>query len=275
LLKIINIINFFCKEIKKIVSFNTFVLSFYNYYFVLVKINNIMKIIPKIVILFTLMLVSTVYSQNCRFYIPLEENKGFKYKSYDVNDQRQGSQEKVIKNVISVNDHSIATIISKYFDKEDRIQHEGDFTLKCTDDETIIDIKSILDPSIMERYSDMNISMETKDIIIPTYLDIGQNLPDANMHIKISIGDVAISNINFDLQDRKVDSKESITVPAGTFDCYKISYNSKMKSESMGIPVELSIKHVEYHAPNVGMIRSETYDENGNLQGYTILNQIL
>jgi len=100
-------------------------------------------------------------------------------------------------------------------------------------------------------------------------------LPDANMHIKISIGDVAISNINFDLQDRKVDSKESITVPAGSFDCYKISYNSKMKSESMETPVELSIKHVEYYAPNVGMIRSETYDKNGDLQSYTILNKIL
>jgi len=72
--------------------------------------------------------------------------------------------------------------------------------------------------------------------------------------------------MNVWITNRKVEAIEDITTPAGTFTCYKISSDVETK-----MMMKISIKSVEWYAKNVGTVRTESYNNNGKLTGYTLL----
>jgi hypothetical protein len=74
------------------------------------------------------------------------------------------------------------------------------------------------------------------------------------------------------ITDRKVVGKESVTTPAGTFDCFKITSNSTIKTKTVvGITMEFSA--IEWLAPKAAIVKSESY-KKGKLQGYTLLTKL-
>jgi len=48
------------------------------------------------------------------------------------------------------------------------------------------------------------------------------------------------------VKDRKVEAKESITSEAGTWDCYKITYNIESKIAIMGAGVPMNLQATEW-----------------------------
>ena len=235
-----------------------------------------MKLTKKLSLVFALILIGAVtYSQNCNFYIPLQENKGAVYKNFDANGVLQGSQEMKILEVAKHSEHIEATISSKQFDSNERLIHQGDFSVKCADNKIVIDITSILDPSMMDGFEDMEIRMETDDIVIPTDLSVGQKLPDARVNMKVSTAGMIITDLTFTLKERKVLSKEEVNVPAGSFEAYKIVYNFIIETKAMGMDSKLEFKNIEYHSADIGMVKSETYDQTDEIISYTVLNKIL
>ena len=74
--------------------------------------------------------------------------------------------------------------------------------------------------------------------------------------------------MEFNITDRKVEGKEMVTTPAGTFDCYKISYNTRLK-----MLINMTYINVEYLSENYGVVRTETYKSKGNLVGYSLITQ--
>jgi hypothetical protein len=75
--------------------------------------------------------------------------------------------------------------------------------------------------------------------------------------------------LTFNITDRKVEGKESVTTPAGTFECMKISYNT----HSQMMIANTQFTNVEYLSKDSGAVRTETYRSNGNLVSYTILTK--
>jgi hypothetical protein len=69
--------------------------------------------------------------------------------------------------------------------------------------------------------------------------------------------------------NRKVEAIENITTPAGSFECSKITYNIDTK---VGLSVKLT--GIEWVSKNVGVVRSESYNTKGKLQGYTLLTSL-
>lgn len=47
--------------------------------------------------------------------------------------------------------------------------------------------------------------------------------------------------LTLDVINRKVEGKEKITTPAGSWDCYKITNSTKMKIKVMGIGMPINI----------------------------------
>jgi hypothetical protein len=90
---------------------------------------------------------------------------------------------------------------------------------------------------------------------------------DVNMNTGIK------ANINFKEINRKVDSKESITTPAGTWEAYVISYEGNMRTKMgpIGIPFNFTAK--EWFVPGIGIVKTETYSK-GKLAGSTMITSI-
>jgi hypothetical protein len=97
----------------------------------------------------------------------------------------------------------------------------------------------------------------------------GDLLKNGDMKIAFSSGGMTIMNMSFSVTNRKVEAVESVTTPAGTFDCYKISFDVATK-----MMVNVKTKGVEWYAKGVGMVKTETYSTDGKLLGSNILTSI-
>jgi len=71
------------------------------------------------------------------------------------------------------------------------------------------------------------------------------------------------------IYDRKVEAIEDMTTPAGTFSCYKMT--STIETKTMFTVI---VKSTDWMAKKVGSVRSETFDKNGNLTGYSVLTSM-
>ena len=103
---------------------------------------------------------------------------------------------------------------------------------------------------------------------IPAELKVGQQLDDGNMEITAKNGPMPI-NFTFEMTDRKVEGKQSVETPAGTFDCFKVSQKTKSKM----MISSSKFRTVQYIAEKYGPVKSETYKSNGNLMGYSLLTR--
>jgi hypothetical protein len=218
--------------------------------------------------------LSQVSANDCNFYIPLVENSGMEFQNFNHRNRLQGSQKVTVKKVEQTGSQVIATMNNSIFDDRNREIHQSDYQIKCDGNHMMIDIKSLIDPNMLAGFKNMEIQMETDDILIPNRLSVGQTLPDSRMMMKVKTGNVTFADITLEMVNRTVTSKESITVPAGTFDCFKITYELLTVTSTMGIPLRVNARVVEYHSPNKGPVRSETYDSRDRLQGYTVLSNV-
>jgi hypothetical protein len=78
------------------------------------------------------------------------------------------------------------------------------------------------------------------------------------MDMDIDNGSGMKQSVNMEIKDRKVEGQEKITTPAGSWDCFKISYHGKMKIKTMGIGVPVNLDGVEYFAPGFGIVKTES-----------------
>ncbi|MFN6946886.1 MAG: hypothetical protein ACK4ND_18215 [Cytophagaceae bacterium] len=160
--------------------------------------------------------------------------------------------------------------------QKDKKEADVEFKVLCDGEKVMIDFQSLLASSgMMEAYKGMKATVEGDYLDLPNVLTVGQNLKDGNMVIKISTEEGGeMATINMSIRNRKVEAKEKITTPAGTFDSYKISYDVIVETLVMGVKMPGGThKTVEYVSKGTGMVRTESYNKNGKLTGYTVLTK--
>lgn len=90
-------------------------------------------------------------------------------------------------------------------------------------------------------------------------------------------------------RNRKVEAFEQVETPAGTFDCYKISYellipsaydtysvtviDGMVSSESVTPPADV-YKFADWISPKVGLVKREKYNNRGKIEEVMILDSI-
>ena len=230
----------------------------------------------KIIIFSLIFLITTALTnaQDCGFYIPLEVGKGMQFQNFNNRDRLQSSQDVIVKSIERKDGMLTAVMNTTAYDQRNREQHQAAFNVSCSGNELSIDLQSVLDPNMLAGFKGMEIQMESSGMIIPTNLSAGQSLPDAQLNMKVLTGNVTFSDITLSISNRKVESRETIEVPAGTFDCFKVSYDLEIVTRTMGIPITARSKTIEYHAAGQGVVRSENYDSRDRMQGYTVLSKV-
>lgn len=214
---------------------------------------------------FTLILLlwlgwSSAWAQ-CNPFYNLKEGSEWELTSYDTKDKVTGRQVNTLKSIEETADGWNAVVYFKNYDKKDKLVYEKEIEMECANGVIKLDMERFIPEESLQAFKDMDMTIEVDNLEIPSDLDVGKDLDDGAIHIKS-----AIMNMSIDVTDRKVESKEDITTPAGTFDAYKILYTVKTK-----MIMNAEAQGVDYIAENVGLVKSETYNKNGKLKGYTLL----
>jgi hypothetical protein len=208
-------------------------------------------------------LATVVKAQDCPSYYPDRENAQMEYKQYDKKGKLSGSSIQKIVSIKKTASSVVTEISAEHFDDKGKSQGTVNLKARCEGGIFYIDMKNFMAQPAGE---DAQMSIEGGNLEMPSNMKAGDMLKDGNMKMSIAAGAMTM-NTTIAITNRKVEAVESITTPAGTFECYKISYD--IATKMMGINSKL--KGVEWYAKNVGMVKSESYSSDGKLMGSTVL----
>lgn len=223
-----------------------------------------------IIIMLGLLALSLAGESNCEVYIPIEVGTKITYQNFNHKDKLEGTQKMEIKNVEKGENKLSITAHMELLDDKGEMTYDDDFKYYCENGIFHIDMENMLPAETMEAYKDMEVSVEQSELTIPASIEPGMTLDDAKLTMKVSTNGIAIMSMDVNITDRKIEAKETITTEAGSFECYKLTYNTSSK---MGF-VNVSTSSIEWFSPNVGMVRSETYDKKGKLESYSVLTSL-
>lgn len=221
-----------------------------------------------LLVLITFFAIS-IKAQTCESYYPQEVGKTYIYTDYDKKDKVIGITEKTVveKNTIKGGIEVKMSEISK--DKKGKQTSTREYIVKCVNGNFSMDMESFLNQEQMEAYEEMELEVIADDLTIPESAKVGDELNNGEVIANISNNGVRVMSMTVTISDRKVESKESITTNAGTFECLKISSNVNLK---MFITFKTTL--TEWYAKDIGVVKTESYSNKGKIISKTILTDI-
>ncbi len=222
----------------------------------------------------TILFVNSIIAQDgCSPYYPLKKGVEYDMESYDTKGKLQSKSVNKIIDSKEIANGMEATISSEVMDKKDKPINNAEFTFKCQNGVFSVDMQSFLDQSQMSAYEGMDVKVDAEYLDIPGNLEKGQKLKDGYIKLTMGNGGATLMTMTVNITNRMVEGKESITTPAGTFDCSIISYDVESVMGAM-MPIKIKASSKEWYSEGVGMVRSESY-RKGKLQGYTLLTRMV
>jgi hypothetical protein len=218
--------------------------------------------------LFSLLALTTL-AQDCALFFPFEKGKVRVMEEYNAKDKLQGKSRQEVINTRSEGGLVVATIKMTHTDDKDKNEMLSEYDVSCDGGIFKMAITAMVPSESIEGFKSMEMTMDAKDLEMPTALEVGLTLPDGSLTIKGGMNGMTMMTMTVEITNRKVEGKESVTTAAGTFDCFKISETSSMK---MGF-MNQTTSSIQYFAPKYGVVKSEHYDKNGKLTGYSIMTQ--
>lgn len=218
--------------------------------------------------LFALLFVTTGMAQDCIFFFPQTEGTRMVKKNYDANGNLRGVMTYTIDEIDNYPSGMVVEAEYIFKDSTGTVYDRGDLEAFCQNGEFFMEMKEVFsNPSFVStRQTDVvstdavmnypNVSTSTNDTI---YFD--------DAYVQIYSKKNRGNRKNVTVYDREYVTTEPVTTPAGTFDCTKVKY--KIKSRSPKETIEGY--GYEWYTPNVGVVKNEQYDNNNQLQYYTIL----
>jgi len=205
----------------------------------------------------------------CNVYFPLQQGMSWTYESYNASDKLTGKNEMTVKEFNSTDNGYEAIVSSVIYDNKGKKISSGELTYTCENGTVFVDMRKFVPEQQLSAMGSYEMEITSDNLEIPSDLKEGQSLKDGTITLTASNAPIPMS-IEVRITDRVVKAKEDITVPAGDFGCYKIISSSKMNMK-MGMSINNEYRSVQWYAENVGMVRSESYDQNGKLTGYSVL----
>jgi len=202
-------------------------------------------------------------------YYPEQENTQMEYRQYDKKGGLTGSSLQKITGIKKSANGAEAEINSESFDAKGKSLGTMQLKARCENGIYYIDMQNYVNPSATESYEDMEMSVEGGSLEVPWNMKAGDVLKNGDLKMSFSSGGMTVMNMTISITNRKVDAVENITTPAGTFECYKISYDIATK-----MMINIKAKGSEWYAKNVGLVKSESYSNDGKLMGSTVLSGI-
>lgn len=201
--------------------------------------------------------VLSANAQDCSKYYVFQTNKIITIGVYDRKGEDNG---KIVYTVTNAAGDS-AVLNSETFSSKGKSMGKSISTVKCNNGMFMIDMKLMMPPQQPQQgpMKDANATATATSSFLeyPATMNTGDKLKDGSFNITADNGGPK-SSMNFDIYDRKVAGKESVTVPAGTYDCYKITYTSKVKIKSgpFSLP-SFSVDIKEWFVPGFGIVKTE------------------
>lgn len=227
-----------------------------------------MKQIKFLLIVFASIAAFSFKSDNsCESFFPQKPGSTWVLTSYDAKDKISTVSKGRLINITDIEGGKEATINQEIADDKGKLLAAGDIMMRCTDDKFYMDMSNMFSESGFGAVENAEVQFSDQFMEYPSNPEAGQTLADASPTMTVMLNGVQIMSMTIHITNRKVEGEETITTPAGTFDCIKFSDDTEIKSMMMKVKTH----NISWMAKNVGLVRMESYDDKGKLASKNIL----
>ncbi|MFM2017050.1 MAG: hypothetical protein RL007_706 [Bacteroidota bacterium] len=204
-------------------------------------------------------------------------NKGVTYtmSNYNEKGKLESTVDGSVVEVTKTPETTAATIDVVMKDGKGKDMGTGKYKITCTGGKYAMDMESFISPQMKDAYKDMDLKIEGNTLDYPNDMKAGDKLADGTVTMRVidkkSGNEISTTIVN--IKDRTVEAVESKTTPAGTWECYKITYTSEFVSKvgAMTLPIKPR-STTEWFSFKVGTVRTES-SKNGKLESYSELTK--
>jgi len=140
-------------------------------------------------------------------------------------------------------------------DNKDKEVAKGAMTMKCNNSVYQVDMRQFIPQQSMQQMKDLETDAEFY-LYYPKSMKVGDALEPGEATIAVSNSGMNITT-EIKIDDRKVVGEESVTTPAGTWTCYKITSKVTMRTKLGAVGIPFNYDNTEYFAPGFGIVKSE------------------
>jgi len=209
----------------------------------------------------------------CNAFFPLKGKVKYHFDHYDKKDKLVLRRTQTLTNISGSGNAMKAVMVQELIDvKKDKLIGTSESDWVCENGTLHFAVNNFAfggeQQASMGEGMTMDVTGDQMDM--PSSLEVGQTLKDISYQMKMSMSGMTVMNRTYNVTDRKVEAKESITTPAGTFDCYKLTFTTS----SQGGLGSGTIKSVAWYAKDAGMVKTESFNDKGNSLGKQVLSKI-
>ena len=197
------------------------------------------------------------FSQSCTDFYYLQNNKVVEMTITNKKSKEVGKITYTISNVQQSGGTVLSTVNSEFVDDKGKSVSKSTNNIKCTGGIIMIDMKMFIPSAQQEQMGNVSATGQESYLEYPSNMKEGDVLKDGQFGMDFKMQSGIGAHINVDITKRKVQGKESVTTPGGTWDCFKITYHSKVVVKiGIGIPVNADV--TEWYAPGFGVVKTES-----------------
>jgi hypothetical protein len=156
--------------------------------------------------------------------------------------------------------------VGTYGPKGNRVMLTSKDELYCKDGDYLVSVLAYM-TSPYEHGEKKSADLALRGIIIPSDLDSVTEFEDISTEFEYKVYQPRVqkNQMKLEITDRKVEGKEEITTPLGTFTAYKISSIVYVENIEASPNPAGPQKIIEYIVPKYGIVRKEIYTMEGVL----------
>jgi len=210
--------------------------------------------------LFVVLILLSIKSsgQDCSKFYYLQDNKTIEITISNKKGNIVGKNIYAVSNVSGSVTARTATLQSEFFDAKGKSVNKAVNNIKCQNGVMMMDMKMLIPSAQQEQINTSTAKADEVYLEYPAGMKVGDNLKDGQFKMEFENSSGLKSSIDVSITERKVEGQESVTTPAGTWDCFKISANNKMTTRIAGIGIPIKTTVTEWFAPGFGVVKTES-----------------
>ena len=198
-----------------------------------------------------------IFSQDCSNYYYLQNNKTIEMTISNKNGKESGKMTYVVSDSKKSGSITTATINSEFVDAKGKSIAKATNDVKCENGVMQMNMKTFIPAVQQEQMKSGTASASDVYLEYPANMNVGDQLKDGQFNMDYESSGLK-SSIEISITERKVEGKETVTTPAGTWECYKITSENKIVSKISGIGIPIRMSVTEWYAPGFGVVKTES-----------------
>ena len=152
-----------------------------------------------------------------------------------------------------------------------RNTNEREYSVNISDGVLMYPLDNIMDPFFAAK--GFKYTMTASNVLIPSTMTAGSRIEDAWMKMIINVPIVGTVTANVAMTDLVCTGVETVTVPAGTFEAYKVAQVTTTTTIGWPSPTIVN-RGISWYVKGLGVVKSVNYDSKGRLESASELHEL-